>query len=207
MTALRGLAVALAALLVYALYLPATHAPARFIEQLRLEHERNAAFWGALHASRILARSLALYGQRDALVPAAFAGSPDEAAPTADGALVQHMSDIVQRLFNNTYARAFAAMCLLASYRLSVLAEWLPWVASFVLLACIDGYLVRSIRCAEFLEHSPTRFGLCVFGAVVVLGGTLLMLVIPAVIDPLALGAAPLALGGLIARAISDFNR
>ena len=100
-----------------------------------------------------------------------------------------------------------SALFLLATYRLSVLAEWLPWVASFVLLACIDGYLVRRIRSTEFLEHSPTRFALCVFAAALVLAVTLLMLVVPAFIDPLALCVAPLALGGLGARAISLFNR
>jgi hypothetical protein len=202
MMAWRGFALALAATLVYTLYLPSAHPPARFLEQMRREHERTMALWGADHARDILARSLALYGQRDELAPTAFAATPDAAVTGANAAL----AEVVQRLFHNAYAQGFDAMVLLATYRISVLAEWLPWVALFVLPACFDGYLVRIIRCKEFLEHSPTRFALCGFGAALALWLVLLMLVIPAGIDPLALLAVPLALGGLIARAISHFH-
>ena len=206
MTALRGLALALAALLVYTLYLPSAHPPTRFLEQLRREHDHNVAFWGGEHARQILARSLALYGQRDALAPAAFAATPRATITRGNTALDQPLADVVQRLYHNPYAQGFDAMVLLATYRLSVLAEWLPWVASFVLPACFDGYLLRRIRSEEFLPHSPTRFVLCVFGAALALGLLLLLLVIPSALDPLTLFVVPLALGGLIARAISHFH-
>ncbi len=207
MTAWRGLALVLCALLVYTLYLPSVHAPGRFLAQLRLEHERNVTFWGADPANRILARALALYGQREELAPAAFAAPPAAAVTAANAALEAHMAEVVQRLFHNRYAQGFDALVLLASYRLAVLTQWLPWVTSFVLLACVDGYLVRLIRSREFLEHSPIGFALCVIGATLALSLLLLLLVIPAAVDPLALCGAPLALGGLIARAISHFPR
>jgi hypothetical protein len=206
MTALRALSLALAALLVYALYLPSAYPPARFLEQMRLEHERNVGLWGAQQAGRILARSLALYGQREALAPAAFAATPSVPVTAENAALAQYMSAVVQRLLHNAYARGFDALLLLATYRLSVLVEWLPWLAAFVLLACFDGYLVRTIRNQEFLEHCPTRFALCVFAAALAFGLMLLLLVIPAALDPLALFAVPLALGGLLSRAISHFH-
>jgi hypothetical protein len=205
MTAWRGLALILCALLVYTLYLPSAHTPASFVALLRLEHERNVTFWGADAASRILARALALYGQREDLAPAAFAAAPGVPVTAANAALEAQMAEVVQRLFQNRYAQGFDALVLLASYRLAVLAQWLPWVAAFVLLACIDGYIVRIVRSREFLEHSPTRFVLCVIGATLALSLLLLLLVIPAAVDPLALCAAPLALGALIARAISHF--
>jgi hypothetical protein len=205
MTAWRGLAIVLCALLVYTLYLPSAHTPAHFLALLRLEHARNVAFWGMDEASRILARALTLYGQRDELAPAAFAAAPSATVSAANAPLEAHMAEVVQRLFHNRYAQGFDALVLLAGYRLAVLAQWLPWVAGFVLLACGDGYLVRSIRSREFLEHSPIRFGLCVLGATLALALLLLFLVLPAAVDPLALGATPLALGGLVARAISHF--
>jgi hypothetical protein len=202
MTAWRSFALALAATLIYTAYLPSAYPPARFLEPMRLEHERNVALWGADHARHILARALALYSQRDELAPSAFAPTPSAPVTAANTAL----ADVVQRLFHNAYAQGFDAMVLLATYRISVLAEWSPWVALFALLACFDGYLVRSIRSKEFLEHSPTRFALCAFGAALALWLMLLLLVIPAGIDPLTLLAVPLALGGLVARAISHFH-
>jgi Domain of unknown function (DUF4400) len=125
----------------------------------------------------------------------------------AKAAVANQMSDVVQRLFHNSYAHGFDAILLLATYRFSVIVQWLPWVAAFVLIACFDGYLVRIIRSKEFLEHSPMRFALCAIGATLTLALTLLLLVIPASIHPLALGCLPLVLGTFVARAISHFHR
>ena len=85
--------------------------------------------------------------------------------------------------------------------------QWLPWVAAFVLIACFDGYLVRIIRSKEFLEHSPMHFALCAIGATLALALTLLLLVIPASIHPLAAGVRAARAGTFVARAISHFHR
>ena len=87
------------------------------------------------------------------------------------------------------------------------MVQWLPWVTCFILIVCLDGYLVRIIRSKEFLEHSPMRFALCAIGATLALALTLLLLVIPASVDPLVLGSVPLVLGTFVARAISHFHR
>lgn len=206
MSAWRMLAWALCALLVYALYLPAQHPPEHWVQELRREHERNVTFWGADRAQQILARALFLYGQRDELAPAAFASAPDAPASAGRGAVAQTMAEIVQRLLHNRYAQGFDALVLVATYRLSALAQWLPWVGGWVLLAGVDGYCVRLIRSKAFLAHSPTRFALCVIAAALALVLTLLLLVIPAALAPTLLGALPLALGSLLARAISHFH-
>jgi hypothetical protein len=117
------------------------------------------------------------------------------------------MSDVLQRVFHNRYTQAFDALLLLASHRLSGIVQWLPWVAATVLIACCDGHVVRVIRSKEFLEHSPMRFAKCAIGATLALALTLLLLVMPVSVDPLALGCFPLALGILFARAISHFHR
>ena len=51
------------------------------------------------------------------------------------------------------------------------------------------------------------RFAMCAIGATLALALTLLLLVMPVSVDPLALGCVPLALGILFARAISHFHR
>ena len=76
------------------------------------------------------------------------------------------MAEVVQRLFHN-------ALC--AGSRRPGPARHLPrrrcWrngCPGWRALCCspaVDGYLVRIIRSQEFLEHSPTRFALCVIGA------------------------------------------
>ena len=207
MTLFRILAFTLCVVLVYTLYLPSANPPERFLQQMRMEHELNVAFWGEDHAHQILERSLSLYAQQDNLAPAAFASTPSVAVKDVNAAVANQMSDVVQRLFHNSYAQGFDAILLLATYRFSVLVQWLPWVATFVLIACFDGYLVRIIRSKEFLEHSPMRFALCAIGATLALALTLLLLVIPASIHPLALGCVPLVLGTFVARAISHFHR
>jgi len=63
MTALRIVAFAFGAVLVYSLYLPSSCPPERFVEQVRREHDLNAAFWGADHAGKILSQVLDLAGQ------------------------------------------------------------------------------------------------------------------------------------------------
>jgi Domain of unknown function (DUF4400) len=207
MTLLRLLALALCVLLVYILYLPSANPPERFLQQIRIEHERNIAFWGDDHAHQILQRSLALYAAQDDLAPAAFASTPSVPVTDVNAAVTHQMSDVVQRLFHNRYAQAFDAVLLLATYRLSALVQWMPWVATFVLIICFDGYLVRAIRSKEFLEHSPMRFSLCAILATLALALTLLLLVIPASIDPVLLACVPLLFGTFVARAISHFHR
>jgi Domain of unknown function (DUF4400) len=207
MTLLRIIAFTLCMVLVYTLYLPSANPPERFLQQMRMEHDLNVAFWGEDDGHQILQRSLTLYAHQDALAPAAFASTPSVPITDVNAAVAHHMSDVVQRLFHNSYAQAFDALLLLATYRFSAMMQWLPWVTAFVLIACCDGYVVRIVRSKEFLEHSPMRFALCAIGATVTLALTLLLLVIPASIDPVALGIAPLVTGTCVARAISHFHR
>lgn len=207
MMLVRLLAFTLCAVLIYALYLPSAHPPERFLQQIRVEHALNAAFWGEDDADRIMERSLALYARRGELAPTAFASTPGVPVTDVNAAVANQMSAAVQRLFHNGYAQGFDAIVLLATYRLEGLWHWLPWVAGFILIVCFDGYLVRIIRSKEFLEHSPLHFALCAIGATFTLALTLLLLVVPASIPPLALGCVPLVLGTFVARAISHFHR
>jgi hypothetical protein len=202
MTVLRLFAVALGAVLVYSLYLPSAHPPARFLAEVRREHDLNVAFWGADGGGEILARALSLYEGRDALTPAAFAPAPSIPVTATNAAVAQQMTDILQRLLHNGYAQGFDALVLLATYRLSALAQWLPWLAGFALLACFDGYLARLVGRKEFLDPNPARFALCATGALLVLALLPLLLIVPAVIEPCMLGGTGLLAGLLTARAV-----
>jgi hypothetical protein len=206
MTTLRIVVFALGAVLVYCLYLPSAHPPAHFVEAARVEHDLNEAFWGADHAGLILSRALALYGRREELAPAAFASTPGVPITAVNAAVAQQMADVVERVFRNGYARGFDALVLLATYRVAALAQWLPWLAAFVLLACVDAYFVRLIRSHEFQGPSPARFALCATGAALVCVLLMLLLVMPAAIEPWVPAGVMLLLGMLIARAIRHFH-
>jgi hypothetical protein len=126
MTLFRILAFTLCVVLVYTLYLPSANPPERFLQQMRMEHELNVAFWGEDHANQILERSLSLYAQQDNLAPAAFASTPSVAVKDVNAAVANQMSDVVQRLFHNGYAQGFDAILLLATYRFSILVLSCP---------------------------------------------------------------------------------
>ena len=207
MIALRILASALGAVLVYALYLPAAYPPERFLQQMRMEHARNVDLWGDARAAQILERSLSLYAREGDLAPAAFAATPGVPVTPANAALAQQMDEVLHRLWHNRYAQGLDAMVLLVLYRASVLAQWLPWIAGFVLIALFDGHMLRVIRSREFLAHSPTRFALCVIGVALGAGLTLLLLVVPVPVDPMLLGVAPLVVGVLAGRALGNLYR
>jgi hypothetical protein len=206
MTLVRILAFMLCVVLLYALYLPSAYPPERFIELVRIERDLNTSFWGEERAHRLLEHSLALYARQGALVPAAFASTPSAPASDANREVARQMSEVLERLFHNRYTVAFDALLLLAAYRFSALLDWWHWIAAFVMIACIDGYLVRLIRSKEFLEHSPMRFALCAIGATLALAFVLLLLVMPVSVYPPLLGVVSLALGTSLAMSISHFH-
>ena len=116
------------------------------------------------------------------------------------------MAGVLQRLSHSEYAQAFDAVVLLAALRLSVLWQWLPWLAGFVGIACVDGSIVSIIRSREFLQHSTVGLALCAIGAALLLPATLLLLIIPMDVGPIMLVSAPLLFGILCARAISQLH-
>ncbi len=205
MTALRLVGFALGALLVFCLYLPSAHAPAEFIDTLRQEHDRNLALWGADGAGRILARTLALYRRREALAPAAFASAQAVPVTAVNAAVSQQMADAVQRLLHNGYTQGVDALVLLATYRVAALAQWLPWLAGFALLACVDAHLARLLRSKELQGPNPARFACCATGAALCCALVLLLLVVPTVLEPRVQAGAALLPGLLIARALRHF--
>lgn len=207
MSLFRILAFALCVVLIYALYLPSAYPPERFVEQIRIEHELNVGFWGEERAHQLLQHCLALYARQGDVLPAAFASTPGASADPTTAAVAHQMSEVLERLFHNRYTQAFDALALLAAYRVSALLEWSQWISAFVLIACFDGYLVRLVRSKEFREHSPLHFALCAIGATLGLAVALILLVVPLSVYPLLWGSVLLALGTLVAMAISHFHR
>lgn len=119
----------------------------------------------------------------------------------------REMSSVNQRLFNNTYFRSVDALLLLASYRLSTLIEWLPWLLVFALVAIADGGFTRLIKAKEFLQHDPEIFALYASLGIVVVCATVIGFVLPVTLHPLLLPSIPLMIGALAGRALGCFHR
>jgi Domain of unknown function (DUF4400) len=187
---IRAMAVvSLLALLVLVLYVPSAHPPERFIEQLRTEYTNAAVFWGKDAGTRMLSRAMNMQE------------SARQASP------VPSSKDAVnQRLFNNPYFRSIDALLLLASFRLAMLLEWLPWLSAFPVAALVDGCLVRVVKAKEFLHHSPEMFALYACLAILTSCATVLAFVLPFTLHPLAVPCVPVVIGTLMGTAIRDFH-
>jgi len=204
---IRAVAVlSLLALLVLVLYVPSAHPPGRFLAQLRAEHEAATAYWGATSANRMLDRAVSMQEATVSVTP--IPAAKDAPSPTGvNGAVSREMASVNQRLFNNAYFRAVDALLLLASYRLSTLLEWLPWLAMFVLAALADGGCARLIKAKEFRQHDPEMFALYASLGIVVLCAALIGFVLPVTLHPLLLPCAPLVVGVLGGRALGCFHK
>jgi len=204
---IRAVAVlSLLVLLVLVLYVPSAHPPERFLAQLRAEHEASTAYWGAEPATRMLDRAMRMQDSTAQVTP--IPAAKDAPSPASvNGAVSREMSSVNQRLFNNAYFRAVDALLLLASYRLSTLLEWLPWLAAFVLAALVDGGFARLIKAKEFLQHDPEMFALYASLAIVTLCATVVGFVLPVPLHPLLLPCEPLVVGVLAGRAVGCFHR
>lgn len=196
----------LLAVLALVLYLPSAHPPDRFLAQLRLEHAAAADLWGSVHAARMLERAL---GAQDATRKPAFVPEPTDTstAHPLDTAVAREMASVNRRLFDNSYFRAVEALFLLALFRLSMIVEWLPWLAAFTIAALVDGYVVRAVRSREFLQHDPELFALAICAAIVVACGTVVASVVPATFNPMLLPSVPLVISALAACALASFHR
>lgn len=198
--------VSLMALLVLVLYVPAANPPERFLAQLRDEHDAAVEFWGMQPAYRMLDRAMRMQA-------GAAEASPIPAArdmPAGSGinsAVAAEMTSVSQRLFNNTYFRSVDALLMLASYRLSSLLEWLPWLLPLAMAAAIDGALVRIVRAKEFLQHDPEMFAVWCCLLIVVSCATVVAFVLPLRLHPASLAGFPVAVALLLGCAIANFHR
>lgn len=196
----------LVALLILVLYLPSAYPPERFIDQVRTEHALVVEFWGHEHATRILSRML---DWQTVVKQASPVPSPADApAPNpVDLAAAKQMADVNHRLFHIPYFRSIDTLLTLATYRLSVLIEWLPALLTFMLAALFDGFLVRIIKSKEFRQHNPEVFALHICAAILTACATVLAFVLPVTLHPRVFSAVPIAIGIFASLALAHFHR
>ncbi|RJG00578.1 DUF4400 domain-containing protein [Noviherbaspirillum sedimenti] len=196
----------LVALLMLVLYLPAAFPPERFLNQLRVEHALTAEAWSPARAVRILARMLDLQAtaQQASPIPPPSVEPPSQ--PVALDVAWQ-MAQANNRLFNSDYFRAIDTLFALATYRLCALVEWLPVLLAWMLAALFDGGMRRLIKSRAFIQHNPEIFALYACAAIVAACLTVVALVLPVTVPPLAWPLVPLAISVFASRALASFHR
>lgn len=198
--------ISLVLLLILVLYVPAVHPPERFLDQMRSEHQVAVDFWGAERAYRMLDRAVRMQSSAAEASPLPTLRDMPKSHGT-NQAVATEMRSVNQRLFNNAYFRSVDALLMLASYRLSGLLGWLPWLIPLMLAASIDGFLLRIVRSKEFLLHDPEMFAVWCSLLIITGCATVVAFVLPIQLHPVMLAASPVAMTVLLGRAITHFHR
>jgi hypothetical protein len=204
---IRGVAViSLLSLLILVLYLPAAHPPERFLQQLRLEMGRCAEFWGEAVATDMLDRAMGM--QTSARGVTALPPSHDApSTKSLEGAVATEMGAVNQRLFNNAYFRSVEALFMLASFRLAMMLQWLPWLSLLAAPLALDGHWHRVIKAKEFRQHDPEMFAIWACFGITGACATVLGLVFPITLHPLVMPGAPLPILALVGMAWRSYHR
>jgi hypothetical protein len=206
---IRAVAIAaLVATLLLALYLPSAFPPARFLDQLRTDHQAAAALWGQEKASRLLDAAIGALDAKTHMPPGFVHPAPDGSAHgPLDTAVSREMATVGHRLFDNAYFRSIEALMALALFRLGTIGHALPWLLPFIVAALVDGQLARVRKSREFCRHDPELFALSLAGALIVACATFLALLLPASVPVAMWPVAPLASGWLLASSLACFHR
>lgn len=197
--------VSLVGLLVLVLYLPLAHPPEKFLAHLRAEHAAATDFGGSAPAMHALERALSLQDSTHAVASIPTTGTAPS-GNAVDSAVAREMASVNRRLFDNIYFRSIDALLMLAAFRLGILLEWLPWLLAFTTAVIVDGYVVRIIKAYEFRQHDPELFALAVCGAMVVVCGAAIALVVPVTVPPVLLASVPLGVSLLLGLALASFH-
>ncbi|HQR19503.1 MAG TPA: DUF4400 domain-containing protein [Burkholderiaceae bacterium] len=200
--------VALLSIIVIALYLPSQFPARTFYEQLRAEHETNERFWGDAHADAILDRALAIDEKvvkaPDAVAPAVVIPRP----PTDPLSRTNlKLTEMRERFISSSYVQGLRATLLLAEYRVSALLQWGPAVLMFMVLAVLDGLVVRLVSSCEFGDYSPVKFGAFGFALIGFLWLVVVSFMLPTAVHPLFYGIAPVLLAILMSTVVANVHR
>ncbi|HVR49766.1 MAG TPA: DUF4400 domain-containing protein, partial [Pseudorhodoferax sp.] len=190
---IRAVAIfSLSTMLLLVLYLPSTHPPERFVQQMEQEHRHASEMWGYAIAERILERAMAMTSHAGTASPIPTRDVVTARQP-ASGRIGEEMAQINRRLFDNAYFRSIEALLELASYRLSALVEWAPKSALLTFAILVDSIARRAIKAHEFTRHDPELFALCLCVAIILSCACAIALALPVSIHPMIWATAPFA--------------
>lgn len=199
-------AAALTAVLAIVLYIPSVVPPERFLAVMKAEHATNQVVWGGEASERILRRMLDLQEVTPPLSEPPPAATQPNAGSAGEAAIAAQMAQASTRLFRNAYFRSIDTLMALATYRLSALLELAPLLGVFLVVAAVDGLVVRAVRNKEFVSNSAEAFGASAMVAIVLACIGTVGLFVPFALHPMHATGLSLAIVFMCSRALANYH-
>jgi hypothetical protein len=188
--------------LALALAVPALVAPTAISAAIREESRLHAFYLGNAAERDALERARRWLG---------LAASPDaeiaQAATAQSDPLSERLANVGARILETAYFERARALVRLAAHRAAALVEWLLLGLPILIAAIADGAVMRTVKTRSFVHLSPVLFGLGLHGALAVLGGALVLLLVPHTIHPLAWAGLLASLAVAARSTVANFHR
>ena len=188
------------------LQIPSIYPPARFMEQIRIEHTLCAKFWNEPHAINILERMLDLNDTTEQESPTALVDNASK-VNKVDSVAANQGALVSRRFIRNPYFRSISAMFTLVAYRISALLEWQPILLTICIVIAIDGLATRVIKSKEFAQHNPQTYALYTCLTIVTICGTGIAFMLPYSLSPMFAPTLQIASAAFLNRAVSNYQR
>jgi hypothetical protein len=188
------------------LYIPSVVPPERFLEVLRAEHALNRSILGAATSDRILKRMLDMQEQTQSVSTPPPSTVNIASQPAVDARMATQVTQMSTRLFANSYFRSIDTLFALATYRLSAFVENVPLLLVFLVIAAVDGFVVRAVRAREFVSQSAELFSASAMAAIVLFSAMVIAAFLPFSFHPTHVLAALLATLFIFSRAIANYH-
>lgn len=199
---MRAALLLVATALALALAVPALVAPTAISAAIREESRLHALYLGNAAERNALARArrwLGLAASRDAEIA--------QAATAQSDPLSERLANVGARILETAYFERARALVRLAAHRAAALVEWLLLGLPILIAAIADGAVMRTVKTRSFVHLSPVLFGLGLHGALAVLGGALVLLLVPHTIHPLAWAGLLASLAVAARSTVANFHR
>lgn len=183
-----------------AMYLPSRYQAESFLTTVQSESDQHRTQWGDDAADRVWRRMAVVYEEIMPALPAARTES-DGRGTARDG-----VAAATSRALGSDYFRSAQSLGALVIYRACALFELLPLVLLVLVVAVVDGFVVRAVKAREFTSHSAELFTASVAGAIVIAGLILLSLVLPFAIPPTLIAAALVVMLFVLSRAVANYH-
>lgn len=199
---MRAALLLVATALALALAVPALVAPTAISAAIREESRLHAFYLGNAAERDALERARRWLG---------LAAPPDaeiaQAATAQSDPLSARLANVGARILETAYFERARALVRLAAHRAAALVEWLLLGLPILIAAIADGAVMRTVKTRSFVHLSPVLFGLGLHGALAVLGGALVLLLVPHTIHPLAWAGLLASLAVAARSTVANFHR
>lgn len=199
---MRAALLLVATALALALAVPALVAPTAISAAIREESRLHAFYLGNAAERDALERARRWLG---------LAAPPDaeiaQAATAQSDPLSARLANVGARILETAYFERARALVRLAAHRAAALVEWLLLGLPILIAAIADGAVMRTVKTRSFVHLSPVLFGLGLHGALTVLGGALVLLLVPHTIHPLAWAGLLASLAVAARSTVANFHR